>query len=202
MLRFAPACVVSLFCFAVQAHADVVGDTVTVANTFEDATLTGGVQGAFLLVEGTVEDPRVEFPTGFYGIDVSEGSYEMTLVDNSRATDLIFPDGRFDRYYVGFGTNRVTSVSLDPDAALNASATVELVEPGTVQVADLFGRGFDSFDLPNGGFVLSLAGGTDLTTIGSTAKVNFESAIVPEPSSMIMILLGFPFLLLRLRQRQ
>ena len=39
--------------------------------------------------------------------------FTMTLVDNSGATDLVLPEGRFDRYYIEFDSDIVTSVQLD-----------------------------------------------------------------------------------------
>ena len=151
---------------------------VSVYNSFEDATLTGGQQG-FFGAGGpeVISQEKLEFPNfiGFYDIDVTECGVKMTLVDNSGATDLLLPDGRFDRYYFAL-EEEISDVSiLGGSAGLTFNATVTPLAAGyEIPVADLFNTGYPlPIILPNGGFVLELGGGTDLTDLGQTISVGF-----------------------------
>ena len=155
------------------------GDSVTVANTFQDATLTGGEQTIYGLSDPTaVSDPAVELENyiNFYDIDVSANSVTMTLVNNSDAADLILPDDRFDRYYIGFASNTVTSAELTGDGALNANATVSVLEAGfTLQTIDAFNVGLPTtVDFAQGGLLIELGSGTDLTETGVTLSVTIN----------------------------
>lgn len=155
------------------------GDTVTVANTFEDATLTGGAQTIYGLSQPTpISDPEVELPNyiNFYDMDFSANSLTMTLVNNSDAADLVLPENRFDRYYVGFASNTVTSVTLDGTDELNEFATVSVLPAGfTLEASDLFDTGIAvPVDFSQGGILVELGAGTDLTNTGVTVTVNFE----------------------------
>ena len=140
---------------------------VSVYNSFEDATLTGGVQGFFGAAGPERITDDVEFPQfiGFYDTDVTDLGLTMTLFDNSGATDLVLPDGRFDRYYFALD-EEASNVSISGGSpGLIDNATVTPLPAGfEVPVQDLFGTGFPlPITLPNGGFVLELGGGTDLT---------------------------------------
>lgn len=155
------------------------GDTVTVANTFEDATLTGGAQTIYGLSQPTpISDPEVELPNyiNFYDMDFSANSLTMTLVNNSDAADLVLPENRFDRYYLGFASNTVTSVTLDGTDELNEFATVSVLPAGfTLEASDLFDTGIAvPVDFSQGGILVELGAGTDLTNTGVTVTVNFE----------------------------
>ena len=157
----------------------VLGSSVTVTNTFEDAAITG-VQTVFGLSDPTtVVDPGVELPNfiGFYDIDFSDDGFTMTLVDNSEATDLVIPEGRFDRYYIQFDSDIVTSVQLDGLDELNAFAEVEILEPGfELDAIDLFDTGIPvSQTFENGGILIEFGPGTDLTNLGVTAQVDFTT---------------------------
>lgn len=159
--------------------ASFLGDTVTVANTFEDATLTGGAQTIYGLSQPTpISDPEVELPNyiNFYDMDFSANSLTMTLVNNSDAADLVLPENRFDRYYVGFASNTVTSVTLNGTDELNEFATVSVLPAGfTLEASDLFDTGIAvPVDFSQGGILVELGAGTDLTNTGVTVTVNFE----------------------------
>ena len=158
---------------------------VSVYNSFEDATLTGGVQGFFGAAGPERITDDVEFPQfiGFYDIDVNECGLTMTLFDNSGATDLVLPDGRFDRYYFALD-EEMSDVSISGGSlGLTVNATVMPLPAGyEVPVQDLFGTGFLlPITLPNGGFMLQLGGGTDLTDLGQTISVDFGC---PLPESL------------------
>lgn len=155
------------------------GDTVTVANTFEDATLTGGAQTIYGLSTPTaVSTPEVELPNyiNFYDIDIGRNTVTMTLVNNTDAADLVLPDGRFDRYYIGFAANTVSKVRLIGSAALNANATVSVLPAGfSLSAADLFGTSIPTpVDFSQGGLLVELGGGTDLTNLGVQLTAAFE----------------------------
>ncbi len=151
---------------------------VSVYNSFEDATLTGGQQ-AFYGASGPVSiTDEVEFPEfiNFYDIDVTDSGLTMTLFNNSDAADLLLPDGRFDRYYFALEGD-LSNVSISGGSpGLTANASVTPLPAGyTIPLADLFGTGYPlPITLPNGGFVLELAGGTDLTELGQTISVSFS----------------------------
>ncbi|MEL7219953.1 MAG: T9SS type A sorting domain-containing protein [Bacteroidota bacterium] len=163
---------------------------VSVYNSFEDATLTGGQQ-AFYGAAGPVDiSNEVEFPQfiNFYDIDVEECGLTMTLFNNSDAADLLLPDGRFDRYYFAFDQD-MSNVSISGGSpGLTDNATVTPLPAGyEIPLADLFGTGYPlPIILPNGGFVLELGGGTDLTELGQTISVDFgcptpEILTIPGP---------------------
>ncbi|MEM7256853.1 MAG: hypothetical protein AAF404_05640 [Pseudomonadota bacterium] len=162
-----------------DATTSFLGDTVTVANTFEDATLTAGAQVIYGLSDPTaVSDPEVELPNfiNFYDMDFAANTLVMTLVNNSDAADLVLPEGRFDRYYIGFAANTVASVTLDGADALNEFATVSVLPAGfSLEAVDSFNTGIVlPIDFAQGGLLVELGAGTDLTNTGVTVKVNFE----------------------------
>ncbi len=186
------------FFFSQNIYAQAAGDNVTVYNSFEDAVLTGGQQ-AFYGAGGpeVVTNDGVEFPgfINFYDIDVTNCGLTMTLFNNSDAADLLLPDGRFDRYYFGFDSADMSNVSVSGGSpGLTANVTVTPLPPGyTVPVADLFGTGYPlPITLPNGGFVLELGGGTDLTELGQTVSVDFgcPAEAVPTASEWGLIMLA------------
>ena len=181
-----------------EAQTQVLGDSVTVVNTFEDAQITGGVQTVFGLDgPATILEPGVEFPSfiGFYDVDISDNSLTMTLIDSSQAFDLILPSGRFDRYYFGFDSSTITSASLDGLAGLNEFATVEVLPPGfQLNFVDLFNTGIpvEPIEFDNGGFLVEFGEGSDLSNLGGSAQINFTaSKAVPESQiTMAPLLLG------------
>ncbi len=107
----------------------------------------------------------------------------MTLFNNSDAAALLLPDGRFDRYYFAFDED-MSNVSISGGSpGLTAGASVRPLPAGyEIPLADLFGTGYPlPITLPNGGFVLELGGGTDLTELGQTISVDFGSSVtVPD----------------------
>lgn len=163
----------------VASEFSVLGDTVFVANTFEDTTLTGGAQTIFGLSDNVVvSDPELELPAfiGFYDINVSGNSLTMTLMDNSQAADLILPEGRFDRYYIGFASNSITSVALDGTDELNEFATVSVLPAAfSLSAEDVFGTGIATpVNYENAGILIELGAGTDLTDLNQMVKITFE----------------------------
>lgn len=158
---------------------DFLGDTVTVANTFEDATITGGLEAIYGLSDPTaVSDPEVELPNfiNFYNMDFSANTLTMTLVNNSDAADLVLPDARYDRYYIGFASNSVASATLDGSAELNEFANVTVLPAEySLEATDAFSTGITlPVDFAQGGLRVELGGGTDLTNTGVKVKVTFD----------------------------
>lgn len=175
------------------AQAAVLGDSATAVNTFQDSVITGGIETVFDFSGPELVDNDVEFSAfaSLYDIDISDDSLTMTLVDNSVVASLVSPAGRFDRYYIGFDNSIVTSASLDGSDELNEFANVEVLEPGfSLDIADLFDIGIPvPIEFENGGLLVELGEGTDVTNLGNTAKVNFTTKSVPEPQATVPVLL-------------
>ena len=173
----------------IAEQTGVLGDVLTTVNLFEDAVITGGAQTLFGISAPTTITDEVELPNfiGFYDVDVSDDSLSLTLVDNSGATDLILPAGRFDRYYIEFDGSTITSTSLDGSEELNEFARVEVLEPGlSFEPADLFGTGIAvPIEFENGGLLRECSEGSDLTNLGVSAKVNFTSEPVLDPPANV-----------------
>ncbi len=153
-------------------------NTVSVYNSFEDATLTGGQQ-AFYGAAGPIEiSDDIEFPQfiNFYDIDVTESGLTMTLFNNSDAADLVLPNDRFDRYYFAMDQEMPNVRISGGSPGLTIAATVTPLPAGyEIPLSDLFATGYPlPVTLPNGGFVLELGGGTDLTDLGQTISVDFK----------------------------
>ncbi len=123
-------------------------------------------------------DPGVESPNNinFYDVDVSANSITLTLVINSDAADLILPAERFDRYYIGFSTNYVTSAELTGTAEPNEFATVSILPAGYfLSVEDQFVTGITvTVEFVNGRLSIEFCEGTDLTNIGVKATVSIN----------------------------
>ncbi len=158
---------------------------VSVYNSFEDATLTGGQQAFYGAAGPVAISDGVEFPKfiNFYDIDVDDCGLTMTLFNNSDAADVLLPEGRFDRYYFALEQD-MSNISISGGSSgLTANATVTALPAGyEIPLADLFGTGYPlPITLPNGGFVLELGGGTDLTELGQMISVSFGC---PTPESL------------------
>ena len=97
-------------------------------------------------------------------------------VNNSDAADLLLPEGRFDRYYVGFASNTVNTATLASADGLSEFATVTILPAGfSLEAQDLFGTGIPvPVDFAQGGLLIELGAGTDLTNTGLELTVNIE----------------------------
>eukprot|EP00179_Madagascaria_erythrocladioides_P021383 CAMPEP_0198336492 /NCGR_PEP_ID=MMETSP1450-20131203/21019_1 /TAXON_ID=753684 ORGANISM="Madagascaria erythrocladiodes, Strain CCMP3234" /NCGR_SAMPLE_ID=MMETSP1450 /ASSEMBLY_ACC=CAM_ASM_001115 /LENGTH=382 /DNA_ID=CAMNT_0044041231 /DNA_START=178 /DNA_END=1326 /DNA_ORIENTATION=+ len=159
-----------------------IGLTVTVTNTFEDSQITSGVQTLFGTQESAVIDSdEIEFPDfiGFYSIDFLANGFTMTLFDNSQATDLVLPEGRFDRYYFALGSDEYefTEASLTNGPALNEHAIINVLPPGyELEVEDQFETGIEVPTFPYGGLMMQFGPGTDLSELGAKAECEFSVA--------------------------
>lgn len=164
-----------------DSKAGVLGDSVTVLNTFEDSVITGGNQTVFGLSDAAVvSDPGVEFPgfIGFYDVDMAPERVTLTLIDNSGATDLLLPEGRFDRYYIEFDTTRIARAAVAGVGSLDAHASVRVLAPGYVfEPADLFGTGLPtSLTFETGAIAIEIGPGADLTELGQQLTIDIIAA--------------------------
>lgn len=176
-------------CYTELARASVVGSMLVGANTFQDATFTGGVETGVAVGSATVVSPGVELTLfgGVYNFDFSNTTLTMTLANNAGLLVTQYPAGTFDRYYFGFEGHRVDSfVNTGGDNAITNGLTVGLFSPGTLTFPDFTGSTI-SQNFENGGFFLQFGEGTDIRTLGSTATFNFSSTAVPEPSSALLL---------------
>jgi len=156
-------------------------------NTFEDSKMTGGVEGIFQYVGPTFISDEVEIPLfpkffppmkgdpndGMYDIDVTRTSITFTLIDGSGGTDIVIPEGRFDRYYfnLDFAVAEATLTSSD---TINAS--IEVVAPGalTDPPIDIFDSKISAPTFFHGGIIVSIEAGTDLSVNGQTIEIEYS----------------------------
>lgn len=145
--------------------------SVTVINSFSDPTLTQGAEMTFMQIEAPTETP---LELAMYTITVSENQITFELVDNSAASDLVFPEGRQDIWYISVEGATSYSLSDDSDANFNPSETA--VDAGsTLQFDGAFRDGLLlEYPLDDAGIRVALGGGTDLNEIGTSWVIDFE----------------------------
>lgn len=161
--------------------ADTVGTIAQAVNFFENAQATGG-NPMTVDVKGPVEiSNAVELP-GFafavYDVDVTNNSLTMTLIAQLEKLQItLYDETTFDRYYFAFD-KEVTSAEMSDLTDENFKATVEIIARGTTVTskgAFVDGLGTE-FTFENGGILITLGEGTDLTKIsenGGALTVNF-----------------------------
>ena len=163
------------------AMADTISTVTQAVNFFENGQATGG-NPMTVDAKGPVEiTDAVELP-GFafavYAVDVTSNSLTMTLIAELEKLQItLYDDTTFDRYYFAFD-KEVTSAKLSDTSDENFNATVEIVEPGTtVSSKGAFVDGLGTeFTFENGGILITVGEGTDLTKIlanGGALTVNF-----------------------------
>ena len=127
----------------------------TVANTFQDPTMTGGAEISTIAFSADVyanqaatvgADVEIANFVNFYAIDVSEdmSTLTMTVSDTAQPAANPMPAERFDRYYFTFTGAGPATAEIDGDAstaAISDGATVTLTTTGRLVVA--FGEGAD-----------------------------------------------------------
>lgn len=176
-------------CVVATTKADVTGDMLRGANTFQDNTFTGGNEVGVAVGSATVVDPGTELSVfgGVYDFDFSDGALTMTLVNNAGLLVTNYPTGTFDRYYFGFDGHRVDTIeNTGGSTAITNGLTVGLFGPGTLTFPD-FNSSTISQDYLYGGFFLQFGEGTDITTLNSTASFSFTATAVPEPCSAMIL---------------
>lgn len=131
-------------------------DTIfTVANTFQDPTMTGGAEISTIAFSAEVYanqaatvGANVEIANfvNFYEIDVAKdmSTLTMTVSDTARPANNPMPADRFDRYYFTFTGAGPAAATIDADAstaAIAGGASVTVTTTGRLVVA--FGEGAD-----------------------------------------------------------
>lgn len=151
-----------------------------------------------------VSDDGVEFPlfpknlppmhgdpdSGVYDIDFAGNTVTTityTLMDGSGATDLVMPDGRFDRYYinVGFPVGEAMIVSASPDLKVE----LEVIGIGEMKddIVDLMGSGLEMPNMPDGGLMLQVGPGTDLTVLGQQILISYTTPVPKMDTTMASV---------------
>lgn len=156
---------------------------VSVYNTFEGAVITGGTEIIFGASTAEAITAVTEFPffppfydgteNGFYDIDVSDTGITMTLKNNTASADLVFPAGRFDRYYFAFDGSVDSATMVSNDAL---QSVVKILPPGTpISLGDPLGT---MIPVPetweNGALVIEIMEGANLTEIGQQIEVEYS----------------------------
>lgn len=171
----------SALAMATPSIADGVGNVNQAVNFFENAKATGG-QPFTVDAKGPVAiSDDVELP-GFafqvYDVDFTTDSVTLSLIAQLEKLQItLYDDTTFDRYYFAFD-QEISSATLSEKTDENFGATVEIVEPGTkVTSSGSFVEGLPTeFTLENGGILITIGEGTDLTKVlanGGSLTVNF-----------------------------
>jgi len=157
------------------------GAQVSLWNTFSDDHATGGAQVVYDY--GTAATGRdLEFPDfpmnmppmegGFYDIDFGQARITYTLKDNRSATNIVFPEGTFDRYYFVLPAKAISVQIEETDKIV---AKVSVLEPNTaVETVDAFGTGLvfpEKFG--NNIILVEIVGGTDLSELGQQLIITY-----------------------------
>lgn len=142
-----------------------------VMNAFSDPKLTGGNEMTFMQTQVDADEPLV---LAMYTVAVSDGEIEFTLTDNSAASDLVFPEGRQDIWYVSL--EGASNFRLGDASGANFKMTSEELAPGSSITFDgAFKEGLDlDVSLDAGGIRIALGGGTDLSEIGTSWVIEFD----------------------------
>ena len=180
--------------FSVFAIALTSTDALDIWNTFEDSAMTGGEEMLFQYAGSVLAGAGVEFEkfpknlppmhgdpeSGVYDIDFAGTNTNplitYTLVDGSGATDLVMPEGRFDRYYIDVGVPVSDVMVVSSSEDLKVEAMTVPFTGNTREIVDLMDMGFDFFpDLPRGGIMIQLGPGTNLTTLGQQFTISYKT---------------------------
>ena len=168
-MTFAKPLVLSAFALlsATALHAQ----SVTVMNSFNDPNMTGGKEIAFMQTSGQVDAP---IELRMYTITAKDGQVKFELIDNSGATDLVFPEGRQDIWYIA--VEGATSYSLSEDSDANFMSTSTNLDTGYTAMFDGKFRDELATEVPleGGGIRVVLNAGTNLETVGTSWVVNYE----------------------------
>lgn len=177
-----PAVALAFAAFTASAptFADA-GSVSQAVNFFQNAKATGG-QAMTVDAKGPVQiSDDVELP-GFafqvYDVDFTADSVTMKLVAQLEKLQItLYDDTTFDRYYFAFD-KEITTATLSESTNENFKASVEIVEPGTkISSVGAFVDGMSTeFTFDNGGILITIGEGTDLTKISGDAgslTVNF-----------------------------
>ena len=177
------ACAATAIVGAGSAFADAAGSVNSAVNFFQNGQATGG---APVTVDAKGPIPisdKVELP-GFafnvYDVDIAGNRLTMTLIAELEKLQItLYDDTTFDRYYFAFD-QQITSVQMSDMTDPNFKASVEIVQPGSqISSKGAFVDGMPTeFTLENGGILITIGEGTDLTKIlenGGSLTVDFET---------------------------
>lgn len=179
----------------VGASAASVTEIVEAVNIFTSGVVTGGApltvdaQGPVAITDA-VELPGFAF--GVYNVDAAASRVTLEFArDPSTLGIAQFDASTVDQYYFEFDRPLGGAV-LSADSNPNFAATVELVAPGaTASSVGAFVAGAPTaFTFENGGFLLSIGEGADLTAAGVGATLSVEVSAVPAPASLPMLMAG------------
>jgi len=157
-------------------------DVLDVWNTFTDAIISGGLQLLYDFREVAISDD-IEIPDfpknfppltgGFYDITVTPTTIKYVLKDNRSASNLVFPDGTYDKYYFIFPeiVESVSVISSD-----NLVPTASIVSPGTEEVViDAFHTGLTFPPVLDSNVLEVIIGpGSDLTELGQVIEIEYS----------------------------
>lgn len=183
-----------------EINAAVVGDTVSLTNTFQSGAFTGGTETFFVPGTANVSSPALEFIAfaGIFDINVEENQATLTFANADPTSLLVNQYGATDadRYYFGFGANVVDSAMLTSSSmnagGLIAGLDIQLIAPGSTLNLPTFDPANPTFTrtFTNGGFRVELGENTDYlnATVGDSFTIGFATTAVPEPSSAALML--------------
>lgn len=160
-----------LFGLAATVASPLYADDLIVMNAFSDPELTGGNEMAFMQTRVGSDEPLV---LAMYTVTVRDGEIEFELTDNSAASDLVFPDGRQDIWYVSL--EGASNLRLSEASGANFNLTSEELSPGFSATFDgAFREGLDlEVLLQAGGIRVALGAGTDLNEIGTAWVIEYD----------------------------
>lgn len=140
--------------------------TFNLVNTFEDSVETEGVEVVFnVFNNNSVNRGSVDLKSSLYKHQFEPGLLQLTLWSNAPAMTLLLPAKRYDRYYYSFVDKRVVSARLIDKYQLNESAKVTVLQPGyEITAANPENKMFSNI-LANGGILVEVGPGTDLTEL-------------------------------------
>jgi hypothetical protein len=156
---------------AASVASPLYADDLIVMNSFSDPALTGGNEMAFMRAQVGADEPLV---LAMYTVTVSDGEIEFELTDNTAASDLVFPDGRQDIWYISL--EGATNLRLSDASDANYNLTSEELAPGSSATFDgAFREDLDlEVTLAAGGIRIALGGGTDLNEIGTSWIIEYD----------------------------
>jgi len=172
-------------------------DAVFIFNTYQNQGFTGGSEAVYEEANATISD-KVEFELfpkffggtpegGFYNIDFvasddnTGGTCTFTLKDSTGASNKVYLNGEYDRYYIAF-TKSIKSVKLGETSNYNAEVSTYTYKD--VPAADTFNYNLTFPDyISNNVFLLEFKAGSDLNELEQTIVVTYEFGEVEDTTT-------------------
>ncbi len=166
-LRLSVASFLGFVALTSAGHAQ----SIRLINSFSDPILTKGAELTFMQTQAPADAP-IELV--MYTVTVSETQIQFELKDHSAASDLVFPEGRQDIWYIAL--DGASSYQVSPKSDANFVAEGLAVAAGTVLEFDgAFREGLElAYPLDQAGIRVTLGEGTDLTPLGTSWRIDFE----------------------------